>query len=499
MTPDEYSSYDGLGLAELVRTKQITAGELADIASKRIADLNPALQAVVHSLEDRARDRVAAGLPDGPFTGVPTLLKDMLDLKGTRQSMGCAILADFESPKSHPLATRFEASGVVILGRTNMSELGLLPNTEPGLYPPTRNPWKPSHSPGGSSGGSAAAVASGMVPFAYAADGGGSIRIPASTTGLFGLKPSRGRHPRVAEDEPDGFVQHHVLTKTVRDSAAMLDFTCQRNALPTGRWWVPPPAQSYLAISRQDPAPMRIGFTTKGLFGERVHPHNVAAVERAAKRCEALGHHVEEVELPIDGEAFTEAFALLWTTVGGVFMNLVARELDQSKLPSAVARFLSTRPRALRAATRLPTKRGGPPLVGALLRRLASRDTRTQASDLWLAQIALQQTADALHDGVFSDHDLLLSSTLAKPPWPIGHLDRRMSDDDFAKELWGYIALAPLANASGMPACSVPMGLSPHKLPIGVQLLAPVACEDRLFAIAGQLEREGAWPMPGRA
>lgn len=492
MTPAEYASMDGLALAELVRSGQITPTELLVAAEERLSELNPRLNAVVHRMDDRSWERVSTGRFDGPFAGVPSLLKDMLDIEGTRLTMGSALLKDYVCTFTHPLAARFEEAGLVLVGRTNMSELGLLPVTEPRLYGPTLNPWDPTRSPGGSSGGAAAAVASGMVPLAHGADGGGSIRIPASATGLFGLKPTRGRQPRHPSDEPDGFTSHHVLTRTVRDSATMLDFTARCEDCPRGRWWVPPPQGSYLEASQQDPRPLRIGFTTLGLRGEAIHPEAARAVDTAAALLEDLGHQVEEVRVPVDGEAFTRAFRILWTAVGGVFIKSVARQLGHTGLPPWLVRFLQRRPDVLRAATALPANGEGGPLIEPLLRRLARQDAQLAPSDLWLAQVDLQHAAAAL-ERYHTGHDLLLTTVMAEPPWPLGRMQGRMSDEALADLLWGYIAFTPVANATGLPACSVPMTHTADGLPMGVQLMAPMGREDLLFAAAGQVERARPW------
>ena len=492
MTPAEYASLDGLALAELVRSGQITPPELLDLALARIDAVDPLLHAIVHRWDERARAR-AAGPLDGPFAGVPSLLKDMLELDGTPMTMGSALLTDHVCDHTHPLAARYQAAGLVFAGRTNMSELGLLPLTEPRRYGPTANPWDPTRSPGGSSGGAAAAVASGMVPVAHAADGGGSIRIPASACGLFGLKPSRGRQPREAMDEPDGFTSHHVITRTVRDSAAMLDATAVRSPVPTGRWWVPPLAGSFLEAAGRDPEPLRVGFTLRGLRGERLHPAAERAVEEAARLLESLGHRVEEVPSPVDGEAFTRAFRILWTAVGGVFIKLAARSLaQQGGLPRWLQQLLVRHPDVLREATALPVADDGGPLLEPLLRRLARQDAQLAPSDLWLAQVDLQHTAAAL-SAYYQGHDLLLTTVLSEPPWRTGSLSQRLPDDVLAERLWSYIAFTPVANATGLPAAAVPMTVSEAGVPMGVQLMAPMAREDLLFAVSGQLERARPW------
>jgi amidase len=258
MPPAEYAAFDALGLAELVRRRDVTASELLETALAQIERIDPRINAVIDRLDHRARATVARGLPAGPFAGVPFLLKDAIAYQGERLTLGSRSMADYIPETSHEVVRRLEGAGLVIVGRTNICEYGLLPLTEPELYGPTRNPWALDRSPGGSSGGSAAAVAAGLVPLAHGNDGGGSIRIPASACGLFGLKPSRGRNPGALLDEPHGLIAEHCLARSARDSAALLDVT--RGALPGDRWQAPPPVRPYLEQVTIDPPRLRIAF-----------------------------------------------------------------------------------------------------------------------------------------------------------------------------------------------------------------------------------------------
>ncbi len=306
MKSSEYLQYDALGLAGLLRRGEVSPAELLETAIRRVERLNPSINAVVDKLYDRARERIATRQLDGPFAGVPFLLKDMILYEGARISFGSVFLHDNIARESHEMVRRMERAGLVIMGLTNASELGLLPLTESTMFGPARNPWNRDHSTGGSSGGAAAAVAAGMVPMAHGSDGGGSIRIPASACAVFGLKPSRGRNPRSAADESQGLTVEHCLSISVRDSAAFLDAT--HGHVPGQRWIDPPAPASFQETLDEDPPALRIAFSTRDFTGHPAHPHCVAAVEDAARLCEGLGHHVEEAHPHIDGTVFNRAF-----------------------------------------------------------------------------------------------------------------------------------------------------------------------------------------------
>ena len=321
MSYDEYVRFDAVGLADLVRRGEVTPAELLETALAAIDALNPQLNAVIGLEADEAQRAVREGLPRGRFTGVPFLLKDFLPRQGHLLAMGSVILREYRAESSHELANRIQASGLLTLGRTNMSELGLLPNTEPALFGPTRNPRAEGRSPGGSSGGSAAAVAAGIVPMAHGADGGGSIRIPASACGLFGLKPSRGRNPGAPDDPPEGFVEHHVLTRTVRDSAAFLDAT--QGATPLDRWSLPCPSHPYEEVIRREPPALRVALMLTDFADHAPHEECKAAAVKAARLLEELGHRVEEAKPTIDVRKFNNGFAVLWASSAGYFFRRI--------------------------------------------------------------------------------------------------------------------------------------------------------------------------------
>src|SRR6202166_35104 len=295
----EYGSYDGVGLAELVRKKQVSARELLDEAIARTTKVDPQINAVVVKHYDYARRQIDKGLPDGPFTGVPFLLKDLDILEGTRTTFGASVYKDDVADHTGTLAQRFLKAGVTIFGKSASPEFGLMPTTESRLHGPTRNPWNLAHSSGGSSGGAAAAVAARILPLAHASDGGGSIRIPASASGVFGLEPTRARNP-FGPDRGEGwgeFSSGHVVSISVRDSAAMLDAV--HGPEPSSPYVAPAPERPYLEEVGRDPGKLRIAFTHKAPYGDAIDPETAAATREIATLLSGLGHHVEERAPPL--------------------------------------------------------------------------------------------------------------------------------------------------------------------------------------------------------
>lgn len=505
-----YVALDGVGLAEELRAGRVDPDTVLRLARARLDRLDPQLGVLAHRLEPPRPT-----LQGRTFDGVPLLLKDELDLEGTPMTLGCRLLDGHKSDRTHPFVARLLAAGLRPFGRTVMSELGLLPNCEPLTQPPCRNPWQLDTSPGGSSGGSAAAVAAGIVPIAHAADGGGSIRIPASACGLVGLKPSRGRHPVTPMDPPFGFVSHHCVSRTVRDSAAFLDVT---NAQLPGQYWVPTPDTSFRAATERDPSPLRIGVTFRGVFGEPFHPEVDTAIRRAAAQLETLGHQVQDVSPPIRSEDLAPAFGLLWASAAGMLLRVITRMLE-GRSGARWARPILQRRRMLRRMMSLPDFRG--PRLQRFTRWLALRDEDCTPSELWLAYLVFGEMSAALERWFSTEYDLWMMPTLNRPPFAIGELAmedtlprRRLfwrrahrtskqrgglpdsgSDNLIAQRLLGYVGFTPLANATGLPAISLPMGRSQDGLPLGLQLLAPMGREDRLLAFAGQWERSHPWPL----
>ncbi|MCI0670421.1 MAG: amidase [Myxococcaceae bacterium] len=465
---DPFITLDATAQAELVRRKEVKPSELVEAAMRRLDRLNPRLNAVVLRLDEQARREAAGPLPQGPFTGVPFLLKDFLaGVAGVPTAGGSAFLREAVTPHDTELVARYRRAGLVILGKTNLPELGILPTTEPRAFGATRNPWNPEHSVGGSSGGSAAAVAAGIVPFAHGNDGGGSIRIPASCCGLFGLKPSRGRNPLGPElgEVMHGFVVEHALTRSVRDSAALLDAT---EGLDVGApYAAPPKARPFLQEVGAPPGRLRVRFTTRSINGVPVHEDCVNAVREAAALLESLGPHVEEgsLETPMQDLAQQSFIA--------VYSGAVVTGIDGM----ALLQGLEVRPELFEPLTWAMYELGkGMPL-----------------SDYLLALGTLQMFARqvARH---FVDTDVWLTPVLAEPPPPLGSFE---APPDSAMEALlraaAYAPFTPVANFTGQPAMSVPLGTSSAGLPIGVHVMGRYGDEATLFRLASQLEEARPW------
>ncbi len=488
----EYPQHDAVGLAALVRAGEVSARELVDEALARIEAVNPRLGAVVRVRADAARTEAARPLA-GPLAGVPFLVKDLLaTIAGEPTTGGSRLWRDAVADHDSELVRRWRRAGLVIVGRTASPELGLLPVTEPEAYGPARNPWDPSRTPGGSSGGSAAMVAARVVPIASGGDGGGSIRIPASCCGLFGLKPTRGRTPT----GPDG-VEHwqgcaieHVLTRSVRDSAAALDAT--HGPDPGAPYVAPSPARPFLEEVGAPPGRLRIAFTRRALLpAPGVDAACVAAVEAAARLCAELGHEVVEEHPPLDGEAFARAFVMMIIGETGADLRAAERALGRRVRHDDVE------------------------LGTHVLRLLGERYT---AADYALAVRALKGTGRALAP-FFERHDLLLTPTLAQPPLPLGALAPRGAEralmsalvrlgagaalqglgvlERIAATAYGFAAFTAPFNATGQPAMSVPLHWTPTGLPIGVQFAARLGEEATLLRLAAQLEQASPWRALG--
>lgn len=469
MAISDYASYDGLGLAELVKKNEVTALELVEEAISRIERHNPTLNAVVYEFYDRARD--AARQLDleraGPFAGVPFLLKDILgEMEGVPTVSASKLLQGQVSPVDSDLVARFKAAGVIPLAKTNAPEFGLVATTESALYGPCRNPWNLEHSTGGSSGGSAAAVAAGMVPLAHANDGGGSIRIPAACCGLVGMKPTRGRNPLgpLLGDILGGLVAEHVVTRTVRDSAAMLD--CTAGPGVGDPYAAMPPERPYLDEVGRDPGTLRIAFGTRGLEDAAVDPECVRAVEEAARLCESLGHHVEEADPVVDASGVSEAFLRLWCAG-------LAFELESFAV--MLGRQLSE------------------DLVEPFTWALYQQGREVSATEYQMAMVRFQMLGRQM--GAFMEsHDVWICPTLGQPPVKLGVIDTSIPDAEqvFAAML-GYVPFTPIMNATGQPAVSLPLHQSDSGLPVGVHFSARLGDEGTLYALAAQLEEANPW------
>ena len=482
----EYIHYDAIGLAELVRSRQVSAQEVVEAAIERIDLINPQLNAVVHTQFADARRRAAKFNSDGPFAGVPFLLKDLMgEEAGQPCTLSCSAMADWLAPHDAELVTRFKSSGLNILGRTNAPEFGIYAVTESAFRGACLNPWHHHHTPGGSSGGSAAAVAARMVPIAHAGDGGGSIRIPAAHCGLVGLKPTRGRLP-LGPDRGErwgGFVSEGVVTRSVRDTAVALHHL---QGSDLGAPYVAPPhSATFLDQVVRPPSPLRIGLCEMALFGDQLHPDNLMAAQHTATLLEGLGHNVEVGCPMFDRDALVRAYFVV-----------VASSVNQG--------------------------------VRQVERKIGRR-LRTE--DLELSTWALNVIGEKVSAGEYLDHlntirfearrvarffetfDLLLTPTAAMPPVPIGTFAlsgfqrqqirflrrmpvRKLLDlalDSLASNAINATPNTMLFNQTGQPAISLPLFWNGDDLPIGSQLVGRFGDELTLLQVAHQLEQVQPW------
>ena len=484
----EYDKYDGLGLAELVRKKEVKPSELVEEAISRIEKLNPQLNAVIHKMYELARKAADGDLPDGPFKGVPFLLKDIfMAYAGVPLTSGSRFFKDFIPDHDSELVKRFKATGIIVIGKTNTPEFGLVPVTEPELFGPTNNPWNLARTPGGSSGGSAAAVAARMVPLAHGSDGGGSIRMPASCCGVFGLKPTRGRNPMGPDfgESWRGFVCDHVLTRSVRDSAAMLDAIAGPDI--GALYHAVPPARPFLNEVDVDPGKLRIAFTSEPFLGSIVDKDCVKGLEATAKLCQDLGHEVVEAAPQIDGKAFAKAFLTI------VCVETRATIEEGEMLLNRKASFKDFEPSTW--------------ALGLLGRQC-------RAPELSKSLNLVQHTARQIGE-FFERYDVMLTPTLAMPPLVTGALQPKGSQlvamkllgrlnagglintlsgiDVLAKHVFEFMPYTPLFNVTGQPAMSVPLYWNDEGLPIGMQFVGRHGDEANLLRLAGQLEKAQPW------
>ena len=484
----EYDQYDALGLAKLIQQKQVSAREVCEEAIARIEKVNPKINAVIHTMFERARDTIKDKIPRGPFSGVPFLLKDLISAcEGEPLRSGCRGYRSFVPDYDSELVTRFKKSGLIILGKTNTPEFGLKGVTEPEIFGPTRNPWNLKHSPGGSSGGSAAAIASGILPMASGGDGGGSIRIPAGWCGLFGLKPSRGRTPAGPDygEIWQGAAIEHVITRSVRDSAAMLD--CTMGADQGAIYEIPMPGAPYLKEVKKDPGKLIIGFSTKSPLGTKVHNECVRAVEETAVLLASLGHHVEEQEPDVDGRALALSYFMM-------YYGEMAADVD------ALSQYLGRK-----------AKVGDVELLTMFLAKLGN----LYSANDFVKAIRQWGIASRTMGRYFSKYDLFMTPTAAEPPLKIGekdlplvqraalgminklNLEKLLLKTDMIENI-AFDSLAPtpftqLANLTGLPAMSVPLYWNTEGLPCGIQFIAPYGDEKTLFRLAAQLEKAKPW------
>ena len=470
---DDLSRLDAVAQAELVRTRRASPLELVDAAIDRSERINPKLNAVIHRFFDRARDQARRNaLPDGPFRGVPFLLKDLFGhTEGDPMHFGARFLKDidFRVPHDSYLAAKFRAAGLVFLGRTNVPELGILPATESDAYGPARNPWNPAHSTGGSSGGSAAAVAAGMVPVAHGNDGGGSIRIPASECGLVGLKPSRGR----TSFGPDlgvavgGLAVEGVLSRSVRDTAAMLDVA--QGYMPGDPYTAPPPTRPYRDEVGAPDGRLRIGLMTASPAGMHpVHAECTKAAVQTARLLAELGHTVEPSHpAALDDVELNRHFSVMYAVQITGTLAALGRFTGRTLGPADTDAFnwaLAEIGRGISVTQYLETE----DWIAAFTRQLAS----------WWS------------DGF----DLLLTPTLPEPPPRLGYFAADAADPTITGlRATAFATWTCPFNMSGQPAISLPLHWTPDGLPVGVQLVAAYGREDLLLRVASSLEQAAPW------
>ena len=484
----DFYLHDGLGVAELIKRKEISPREAVTAAIHRIEALNPRLNAVVHTMFDRALGDADGDIPDGPFRGVPFLLKDLISwYAGEPITNGSRLFRGWIAPVDSEMTRRYKRAGLLVVGKTNTPEFGLVPFTEGELLGICRNPWNLDVTTGGSSGGSAAAVASGMVPLAGGGDGGGSIRIPASCCGLFGLKPTRGRTPTgpIQGELWRGATVEHVLTHSVRDSAAMLDAVSGPDV--GAPYYAPPPSRPFLDEVRTPPGRLRIAFTTEPVLGRTVHPDCVKSVVDAAKLLESLGHDVVEETFEVDRDSFNQAFLT-------VVCVETAAELD---------------------------------VAANVLRRTVSRgdvEVSTWALSLIGRSISGPEYSNAVRHlqyvsrGIgefFERYQVHVSPVVAAPPFPHGTLQPPPSErtamtilgalgasrvmkamgalERAAGTVFDWMSFTPIANATGQPAMSVPLSWNAAGLPVGVHFTGRYADEATLFRLAAELEIAAPW------
>jgi len=463
----EYADHDGLGLAALVRKREVSPSEVIEAAIERIERHNPAINAVVFKAYDEARAAAKGPLPDGPFTGAPLLVKDLLiQVAGWPRTSGSRYCREVVDAEDSGLMRRYRSSGAVALGKTNLSEFGIAGTVENQLFGACRNPWSLDHSVGGSSGGSAAAVAAGMVPLAHGGDGRGSIRIPASCCGLVGLKVTRDRNPHMPDgyDFAQGWVVEHVMTRTVRDCAAMLDVTGVPE--PTAPYAPPAKDRPYMQEIERSPGRLRIAWSSLTANGRPVHPEVQAALEATAATLAQLGHEVVPRDLDVDQRR-------LWGSQGAW----------------SGANYAAGMKRIVERVGRDPAPDDFEPLTWASWKG-GQRATGEQA--LWDMQEMRMLGHQVL--ALYESFDVFLTPTLAAPPPRLGYLDpTTVAPRDIGRRNGEFFPFCGPANMTGQPSISLPLCMSADGLPMGMMFTARYADEATLFRLAAQLEKECPW------
>lgn len=482
---DEYRQFDGLGLASLVHKGDVTVQQLVTLAIGRMNEVNPSLNAIVTRMDEQAHARAASRLI-GPFAGVPFVLKDIMqEHAGVRACIGSRALKQ-HMPQTHSEMTRrWLAAGVVPVGISNASEFGLKPQTESHLWGAVHNPWRTGLSAGGSSGGAAAAVAAGIVPIAGGNDIGGSIRLPAAVCGLFGFKPGRGRTPWTAA-QPEiaqGAAVQHVLTRSVRDSAAMLDATL--GPLSSAPFHVAPPVRPYAEEIERDPGRLRIGFSRQSPLGLPVDADCVAAVDQSAHLLADLGHDVQEVTPPIAwADLYDDVMIMMYTTAAATVQEVRAMTGCGADAFEPDTRLMASVGRLYSAVELLASR-------DRWAHHLQAWQAFRSQCDIWLTPTVTQV---GLPLGAFRTPGW--QSLMARISIRLG-LGRAMLRSASVRqsllEVLNYVAFTTPVNLMGLPAMSVPLHTTPEGLPVGVQFVGGVGEEGLLFSLAAQLERARPW------
>jgi amidase/6-aminohexanoate-cyclic-dimer hydrolase len=478
---DEYDAHDATGLAALVRRGEVTADELLDLALARAADTDEAIAAVVHVQEPVARAAIAAGLPDGAFRGVPFLLKDLgCEAIDFPTSMGSRLYEGYRYTYDSELFVRMQRTGLVAFGRTTSPEFGVGPTTEAAVYGrPTRNPWHRDHVAGGSSGGSGASVAAGVVPMAHGSDGGGSVRIPAASCGLFGLKPTRAMLPDgpAAGEGWAGMAIDGFLTRSVRDTAAMLDATVGTDL--GAPYFAPPLQGSFLDAITTPPRRLRIAVTYTAFDGAQVHHDCVAAVRHTAELLDSLGHEVVEHTSAVLPTAEVEAFVTAWSQIVACGSQLTVRQ----------------RATALGRTTDHPDVQSR---IERVTRLACDYATSVSGAD-YLAAIDVVHALGRRMARFLEPYDMLLTTTLGEPPARIGRFGTQRVDawnsflDYRLQHVLPYSPISALANGTGQPAMSLPLWWNAESLPVGTHLMGRTGDDLVLLQLAAQLEQASPW------
>lgn len=469
MKLSEYASYDGLGLAELVERGEVTPQELTALASEAIRLLNPQLNVMAVSMQELAEKESKSALLNGSFAGVPFLIKDStLHAAGVPLNSGSRLGEGMVYPYDSEMMRRFRKAGLVTLGSTTAPEFGFNVTTEAVLYGPTRNPWNPERSPGGSSGGSAAAVAAGIVPIAHANDGGGSIRIPASCSGLVGLKPTRGRTPNGPDNGEvlSGLGIQFAVTKTVRDTAALLDAVAGPD--PGAYAWAERPSRPFSAEVAAVPGRLRIAWTGKPFSGTPVDAECLRALHETVRLCEELGHELVEALPELDYEPLFEATVNIWAANTYHGIERLAKVLK-----------------------RIPSEHN----LEATILKAYHYGASLSANDL-LTALDISAQASRSVGRFFEHYDVLLSPTIASLPFPLGELNANNQEMDirgWTEQVFTSAPFTSLFNTTGQPAISLPLGWSADGLPIGMQFVGRFADEATLLRLASQLEAARPW------